>query len=133
VASNRRVRRSAGFIIRFVTDDLLGRVVDPRSSRGRVWKSSLPLLKAVLLGLLCGCKGLREVEELTAEMARRHNDANVLCLPADLIGEELTRRMVDVWLNTSFEGGRHERRIRKIGEYEHKEFDGQDEPSPGCS
>jgi len=60
-------------------------------------------------------------DELTAEMARRHNNANVLCLPADLIGEELTRRIVDVYLNTSFEGGRHERRLKRIAEYEMKE------------
>jgi ribose 5-phosphate isomerase B len=53
-------------------------------------------------------------DELTAEMSRRHNDANVLCLPADLLSEELIRRMVDVWLTTPFEGGRHARRIAKV-------------------
>ncbi|MCX5648540.1 MAG: RpiB/LacA/LacB family sugar-phosphate isomerase, partial [Planctomycetota bacterium] len=42
------------------------------------------------------------------------NDANVLCLPADLLSEELIRRMVDVWLTTPFEGGRHARRIAKV-------------------
>jgi len=61
-------------------------------------------------------------DELTAEMSRRHNNANVLCLPADLVGEELTRRIVEVWLKTPFEGGRHDRRVKKIGEYEDKEF-----------
>lgn len=63
-------------------------------------------------------------DELTAEMSRRHNNANILCLPADLIGEELTRRIVDLWLHTDFEGGRHERRIRKISELEEKEYQG---------
>lgn len=57
-------------------------------------------------------------DELTAELARRHNQANVLCLPADLLGVELMKRVVDVWLNTEFEGGRHERRISKISQYE---------------
>jgi len=57
-------------------------------------------------------------DELTAELSRRHNDANVLCLPADLIGEELIRRVVDVWLSAEFEGGRHERRIEKITAFE---------------
>ncbi len=57
-------------------------------------------------------------DELTAEMSRRHNDANVLCLPADLLGEELTRRVVDVWLRTEYEGGRHDRRLKKILDYE---------------
>ncbi len=57
-------------------------------------------------------------DELTAEMSRRHNNANVLCLPADLLGEELLRRVVDVWLITEYEGGRHERRLQKIADYE---------------
>ncbi len=57
-------------------------------------------------------------DELTAEMSRRHNDANVLCLPADLVGEELMRRVVDAWLRTEYEGGRHQRRLDKIANYE---------------
>ena len=66
-------------------------------------------------------KGIRAAlchDELTAEMARRHNNSNILCLPADLIGEELMRRVVDVWLRTEYEGGRHDRRLQKIAEYE---------------
>ncbi len=57
-------------------------------------------------------------DELTAELSRRHNDANVLCLPADLAGEELIRRVVDVWLQTEYEGGRHARRLKKIADFE---------------
>ncbi len=53
-------------------------------------------------------------DDLTAEMSRRHNDANILCLSADLLGERLVDRMIEIWLNTSFEGGRHARRIAKI-------------------
>ena len=53
-------------------------------------------------------------DELTAEMSRRHNDANVLCLAGDLLGDELIRRIVEVWVSTKFEGGRHERRVKKI-------------------
>jgi len=60
-------------------------------------------------------------DELTAEMARRHNNANVLCLPADLVGESLMRRIVEVWLKTQFEGGRHQRRIDKIADIENKQ------------
>lgn len=60
-------------------------------------------------------------DELTTEMARRHNNANVLCLPADLAGEALIRRIVDVWLKTPYEGGRHDRRIEKIAEIENKQ------------
>ena len=57
-------------------------------------------------------------DELTAELSRRHNNANILCLPADLIGEELIRRVVDVWLSTEFEAGRHQRRVDKITDFE---------------
>ena len=57
-------------------------------------------------------------DELTAERARRHNDANVLCLPADLLGEELIKRVVDAWISTPFDGGRHKSRIEKISHYE---------------
>jgi ribose 5-phosphate isomerase B len=53
-----------------------------------------------------------------AEMSRRHNDANVLCLGGRVMGEELAKRIVKAWLETPFEGGRHQRRIKKIEEME---------------
>ena len=62
-------------------------------------------------------KGIRAAlchDELSAQISRHHNDANVLCVSADLTGEVLLRKMVEVWLNTEFSGGRHLRRIRKI-------------------
>ncbi len=55
---------------------------------------------------------------VTAEMSRRHNDANVLCLSADLLGEEMMERLIRAWLETQFEGGRHARRVDKIMKYE---------------
>jgi ribose 5-phosphate isomerase B len=57
-------------------------------------------------------------DDLTAEMSRRHNDLNVLCLSADMLGERLIDRLVEVWLNTAFEGGRHSRRLEKIAALE---------------
>lgn len=57
-------------------------------------------------------------DDLTAEMSRRHNDANVLCLSADLLGDRLVNRMVELWLKTEFEGGRHARRLEKISRIE---------------
>ena len=54
-------------------------------------------------------------DELTAQISRRHNDANVLCIATDVLGEELIRRIILSWLSTNFEGGgRHERRVKKI-------------------
>ena len=49
-----------------------------------------------------------------AELARRHNDANVLVLPARFIPAEVALKIVDTFLSTPFEGGRHQRRIDKI-------------------
>ncbi|HSA57883.1 MAG TPA: ribose 5-phosphate isomerase B [Gemmatimonadaceae bacterium] len=49
-----------------------------------------------------------------AELARRHNDANVLVLPARFLSADDAGRILDVWLETGFEGGRHERRVDKI-------------------
>jgi len=57
-------------------------------------------------------------DSITAEMSRRHNDANILCLSADLLGDELIDRMVRIWLETEFEGGRHARRVEKIARFE---------------
>ncbi len=57
-------------------------------------------------------------DEVTAEISRRHNDLNVLCLSADLLSPRVVERMVEVWVKTDFEGGRHARRLEKIGEIE---------------
>jgi ribose 5-phosphate isomerase B len=56
--------------------------------------------------------------EIAAELARRHNNANVLCLGSRLTGEELAKAIVRRFLATDFEGGRHERRVQKIAELE---------------
>ena len=53
-------------------------------------------------------------DEVTAEMSRRHNDLNVLCLSAEMLGQELQDKMIQTWLETPFEGGRHARRLAKI-------------------
>jgi ribose 5-phosphate isomerase B len=55
---------------------------------------------------------------LTAELSRRHNNANVLCLSADLLGEDQMMQMIRIWLETAFEGGRHARRVEKIAKIE---------------
>jgi len=68
-------------------------------------------------------------DDLTAEMSRRHNDLNVLCLSADMLGERLIDRMVEIWLTTPFEGGRHARRLEKIAALE-REIAAQEHPRP---
>jgi ribose 5-phosphate isomerase B len=62
-------------------------------------------------------KGIRAAlchDELTARISRDHNDANVLCVSGDQVGKVLLRKIVEVWLDTEFSGGRHLRRVRKI-------------------
>ena len=62
-------------------------------------------------------KGVRAAlcwEPEIASLAVRHNNANVLCLPARFISEEEAFKIIDSFLSASFEGGRHERRVEKI-------------------
>ena len=62
-------------------------------------------------------KGIRAAlchDEFTAEMSKRHNNANVLVLGGRVLGKDLTLRIVDKWLNTNFEAGRHEKRIQLL-------------------
>lgn len=49
-----------------------------------------------------------------AELARQHNNANVICIPARFVSEELAKQMTEKFLATDFEGGRHEKRVNKI-------------------
>jgi len=57
-------------------------------------------------------------DEITADICRRHNDVNVLCLSGDLLGERPIDNLVRIWLQTEFEGGRHARRLQKIAKFE---------------
>lgn len=57
-------------------------------------------------------------DPLSAEMTRRHNDANMLALGAGITGPNLAQRIVEVFLSTEFEGGRHARRVQQIMDIE---------------
>jgi ribose 5-phosphate isomerase B len=59
--------------------------------------------------------------EFTARLARQHNDANVLALGARILAETFAFRIVDVFLSTEFEGGRHVRRLEQIAAIEREE------------
>ncbi len=62
-------------------------------------------------------KGVRAalcMDEKAAEISRRHNDANVLCLGGRVQSKQNVSRIVDIWLNTPFDGGRHALRVAKI-------------------
>ena len=66
-------------------------------------------------------KGVRACvcsEPYTAKLSRMHNDSNVLAFGARVIGVELAKMIVDEWLNASFEGGRHQRRVDMLMDIE---------------
>lgn len=97
-----------------------------------------PVCEAVINGeaergiLLCGTgigisivankyKGIRAAlcsDVYSATMAKQHNNANILCLGGRVTGRELAFMIVDTWLKTEFEGGRHADRIKKIHDIE---------------
>ena len=65
-------------------------------------------------GIRCALCG----DVLAAEMTRRHNDANMLAMGAGMVGPMMAERIVDTFLSTEFEGGRHARRVAKLMEIE---------------
>jgi ribose 5-phosphate isomerase B len=73
---------------------------------------------AIAANKFAGVRAAACVDEVTAELSRRHNDLNVLCLSGDLLSSRSTERLVEIWMSTDFEGGRHQRRVEKISALE---------------
>lgn len=70
-------------------------------------------------------KGIRAAvctNEFCAEMTRRHNNANVLCMGGKVVDRETALRLLDIFLHTGFDGGRHQRRIDQIAQVERGEL-----------
>ena len=67
-------------------------------------------------GIRCACCG----DCFSAEMTRRHNDANVIAMGGRVVGAGLALKMVDLFLDTPFEGGRHARRVGMVMDLENK-------------
>ena len=66
-------------------------------------------------------KGIRAAvctNEMLAEMTRRHNNANVICMGQNVVSAELANKLVDIFISTGFEGGRHERRVALLTDIE---------------
>ncbi|RAP31349.1 ribose 5-phosphate isomerase B [Candidatus Marinamargulisbacteria bacterium SCGC AG-343-D04] len=62
-------------------------------------------------------KGIRAAvvhSDFTAQMAKEHNNANIICIGARTTSEKDAKGFIDTWLNTNFEGGRHSRRVEKL-------------------
>ena len=73
---------------------------------------------AIAANKFAGIRAATCRDEMEVEMSRRHNNANVLCLSGDQPSESRLERLVEVWLGTQFDGGRHTRRMEKIARFE---------------
>ena len=131
----------AGFAYKEKIKASLGRLGYQVSDKGTMGEASVdypdfahPVASAVEMGeaqwgiLICGSgngvaitankhAGIRAAlcwKEELARLARAHNDANVLCIPARFISLDLAKKMVKAFLNEPFEGGRHQNRVNKI-------------------
>ena len=71
---------------------------------------------SIVVNRFPGIRGTLCSDIYTAKMSREHNDSNILIMGGRVIGRGLASEIVDTWLNTAFEGGRHQRRLDKINE-----------------
>ena len=71
---------------------------------------------SIVVNRFPGIRGTLCSDIYTAKMCREHNDSNILIMGGRIIGKGLASEIVDTWLNTAFEGGRHQRRLDKINE-----------------
>jgi ribose 5-phosphate isomerase B len=67
---------------------------------------------------VAGIRAARVTDTLSAQLSRAHNNANILCLGGWLVGEKLSDEILDIWLNTDYEGGKHIPRLEKISKLE---------------
>lgn len=100
-----------------IAADVARRVSDGRADRG-ILLCCTGVGMAIAANKLPGVRAATCHDEVTAEMSRRHNDLNVLCLSAEMIGPEVQDKLIRTWLETPFEGGRHARRVAKIAALE---------------
>lgn len=72
------------------------------------------------IGVSIACNKIRGIrcallsDKMSARLTRQHNDTNMMALGAGVVGEKLALEIVDTWLNTEFQGGRHQRRVDKV-------------------
>lgn len=71
---------------------------------------------SIVVNRFPGIRGTLCSDVFTAKLCREHNDSNILIMGGRMIGKGLAAEIVNTWLNTSFEGGRHQRRLDKINQ-----------------
>ncbi len=75
---------------------------------------------SIVVNRFPGIRGTLCSDLYTAKMCREHNDSNILIMGGRVIGKGLAEEIVDTWLNTPFEGGRHQKRLDKIEDIDRK-------------
>lgn len=95
------------------------RIVDGDADRG-ILICGTGIGMAIVANKFPGVRAANCFDEVMAEMCRRHNNVNVLCLPGDLIGKRPIDELIRIWIRTDFEAGRHQRRIEKIRSFERR-------------
>ena len=100
-----------------IAAEIAGRVSRHESDRG-ILICGTGLGMSIAANKFDGVRAAPVIDEISAELSRRHNDLNVLCLSGELLGEEIADRIVNLWINTPFDGGRHAKRIKKIADIE---------------
>ncbi|MBN1908287.1 MAG: ribose 5-phosphate isomerase B [Pirellulales bacterium] len=102
-----------------VAADVAGQVSRGEAERG-ILICGTGIGMAIVANKFPGVRAAPCHDSVTAELSRRHNNLNVLCLSGDVLGERLADRLIQTWLKTEFEGGRHQRRMQKISALEHR-------------
>jgi len=100
-----------------VAADVCRKVIQGAADRG-ILICGIGIGMCVVANKFPGIRAALCSNDVIAELSRRHNDANILCLSGDMLGERSCVSLVKKWLETEFEGGRHQARIDKIREIE---------------
>jgi len=73
---------------------------------------------SIVVNRFPGIRGTLCADLYTAKLSREHNDSNILIMGGRVVGYDLAKEIVKTWLNTPFEGGRHQKRLDKITEFD---------------
>ena len=112
---------------------LVGRAVATGDCQRGILICGTGIGASIAANKVAGIRAALVHDEAAAELSRRHNDANVLCLAGDALSDEQVRRITDTWLAAPFDGGRHDRRVRKIGAIELGQDPAESVPDPATA
>lgn len=101
-----------------VAAERVGRMVASGEVDGGVLICGTGVGISIAANKIAGVRACVCSEPVTATLSKRHNDANVIAFGARIVGGELAKAIVDAWLDASYEGGRHARRVSMIAALE---------------